>query len=69
MLFGWGEANWNGADERDAEPLLGVKGVIGEAGAFINRPPHRLQVDEPDGLWPMPPTALRALPSRPYRRG
>lgn len=37
-------------DGRYPGPLLGVNGVMGDAGAFIRRPPHRLQCDEPDGL-------------------
>jgi hypothetical protein len=61
VLFSWplmlldtelecGEETANADDERYPGPLLGVNGVMGEAGAFINRPPHRLQFDEPDGL-------------------
>lgn len=29
---------------------IGVNGVIGEEGAFMTRPPQRLQVDPPEGL-------------------
>lgn len=69
MELGCGEDTEKADAEPYPGPLLGVKGVMGEAGAFISRPPHRLQFGEPDWLWLMPETALRALPSRPYRRG
>lgn len=49
--------------------VVGVKGVMGEDGAFIIRPPQRLQCVFPDGLWLRPSAELRELPSRPKRRG
>lgn len=69
MAFGCGDDTEKLDGGRYPDPLLGVNGVMGEAGAFINRPPHLLQCDEPDGLCPIPEAELRALPSRPYRRG
>lgn len=48
---------------------IGVNGVVGVEGAFMMRPPHRLQVDPPVGLWLMPEAVLREEPSRPTRLG
>jgi hypothetical protein len=52
IVLGCGEAAEKLPDlyPEPAVALLGVNGVMGEAGAFIRRPPHRLQVDEPVGL-------------------